>query len=58
MARCVWGKRWLVISEDCWPVGRRGPKSCSMQLTHQIRDAGMQEKSVEFRKAAEIYIKT
>jgi hypothetical protein len=29
-----------------------------MELTQQIRDAGMQEKSVEFRKAGEIYVKT
>ena len=35
-----------------------GPKFCSMELTQQIRDAGMQEKSAEFRKAGEIYIKT
>jgi phosphomethylpyrimidine synthase len=28
-----------------------GPKFCSMELTQQIRDAGMQEKSVEFRKS-------
>jgi hypothetical protein len=28
-----------------------------MELTQQIRDAGMQEKSVEFRKAGEIYVK-
>jgi phosphomethylpyrimidine synthase len=34
-----------------------GPKFCSMELTQQIRDAGMQEKSVEFRKAGEIYVK-
>ena len=34
-----------------------GPKFCSMELTQQIREAGMQEKSVEFRKAGEIYVK-
>jgi phosphomethylpyrimidine synthase len=34
-----------------------GPKFCSMELTQQIRDAGMEEKSVEFRKAGEIYVK-
>jgi phosphomethylpyrimidine synthase len=34
-----------------------GPKFCSMELTQQIRDAGMQEKSVEFRKSGEIYVK-
>jgi phosphomethylpyrimidine synthase len=34
-----------------------GPKFCSMELTQQIRDAGMQEKSVEFRKAGELYVK-
>jgi hypothetical protein len=28
-----------------------------MELTQQIRDAGMQEKSVEFRKSGEIYVK-
>ena len=28
-----------------------GPKFCSMELTQQIRQAGMEEKSVEFRKA-------
>jgi hypothetical protein len=28
-----------------------------MELTQQIRDAGMQEKSVEFRKAGELYVK-
>jgi phosphomethylpyrimidine synthase len=34
-----------------------GPKFCSMELSQQIRDSGMQEKSVEFRKAGEIYVK-
>jgi phosphomethylpyrimidine synthase len=34
-----------------------GPKFCSMELTQQIREAGMQEKSLEFRKAGEIYVK-
>jgi phosphomethylpyrimidine synthase len=34
-----------------------GPKFCSMELTQQIRDAGMQEMSVEFRKKGEIYVK-
>jgi phosphomethylpyrimidine synthase len=39
-----------------------GPKFCSMELTQQIRDSdarekGMQEKSVEFRKSGEIYVK-
>jgi phosphomethylpyrimidine synthase len=34
-----------------------GPKFCSMELTQQIRQAGMEEKSVEFRKAGEIYVK-
>jgi hypothetical protein len=28
-----------------------------MELTQQIRDAGMQEKSLEFRKAGELYVK-
>jgi hypothetical protein len=28
-----------------------------MELTQQIREAGMAEKSVEFRRAGEIYIK-
>jgi hypothetical protein len=28
-----------------------------MELTQQIRDAGMEEKSVEFRKSGEIYVK-
>jgi hypothetical protein len=27
-----------------------------MELTQQIREAGMQEKSVEFRKSGQIYI--
>jgi len=35
-----------------------GPKFCSMELTQQIREAGMQEKAVEFRKSGEIYVKT
>ena len=48
-----------------------GPKFCSMELTQQVRDyaaannltsvdvlrEGMREKSDEFRKAGEIYIK-
>ena len=48
-----------------------GPKFCSMELTQQVREyaathnltstdalrEGMQEKSVEFRKAGEIYVK-
>ena len=37
-----------------------GPKFCSMELTQQVRqmaEAGMEEKSVEFRKAGEIYVK-
>ncbi len=34
-----------------------GPKFCSMELTQQIRDAGMKEKSEEFKKAGEIYVK-
>jgi phosphomethylpyrimidine synthase len=34
-----------------------GPKFCSMELTQQIREAGMQEKSLEFRKAGELYVK-
>jgi len=29
-----------------------------MELTQQIREAGMREKSVEFRKAGEIYVKS
>ncbi len=47
-----------------------GPKFCSMELTQQVRDyakdhgvseadaveAGMQEKSEEFRKKKEIYV--
>ena len=47
-----------------------GPKFCSMELTQQVRDyaknngldeavavnTGMEEKSLEFRKAREIYI--
>ena len=49
-----------------------GPKFCSMELTQQVRDyvkagevttaeelrAGMREKSAEFRKTGEIYLKT
>jgi phosphomethylpyrimidine synthase len=34
-----------------------GPKFCSMELTQQIRQTGMEEKSLEFRKAGEIYVK-
>jgi phosphomethylpyrimidine synthase len=34
-----------------------GPKFCSMELTQQIREAGMHEMSVEFRKKGEIYVK-
>ena len=37
-----------------------GPKFCSMELTQQVRqmaEQGMDEKSVEFRKAGEIYVK-
>jgi phosphomethylpyrimidine synthase len=48
-----------------------GPKFCSMELTQQVRDyaashhmtdidalrAGMKEKSEEFRKAGDIYVK-
>ncbi|MGQ0735728.1 MAG: phosphomethylpyrimidine synthase ThiC [Acidobacteriota bacterium] len=37
-----------------------GPKFCSMELTQQVRqmaERGMEEKSVEFRKAGEIYVK-
>jgi len=34
-----------------------GPKFCSMELTQQIRQAGMEEKSVEFRKSGDIYVK-
>ena len=47
-----------------------GPKFCSMELTQQVRDyarehgvtegdavaAGMEEKSLEFRKGREIYV--
>jgi hypothetical protein len=29
-----------------------------MELTQQIRDAGMEEKSLEFRKSGEIYVKS
>ena len=35
-----------------------GPKFCSMELTQQIREAGMQEKAIEFRRAGELYVKT
>jgi phosphomethylpyrimidine synthase len=37
-----------------------GPKFCSMELTQQVREyakQGMEEKSLEFRKASEIYVK-
>jgi phosphomethylpyrimidine synthase len=37
-----------------------GPKFCSMELTQQVRDyakQGMEEKSVEFLKGKEIYVK-
>ncbi len=37
-----------------------GPKFCSMELTQQVRDyakQGMEEKSVEFLKSKEIYVK-
>ena len=37
-----------------------GPKFCSMELTQQVRDyanAGMQEKSAEFLKSRELYVK-
>ncbi len=37
-----------------------GPKFCSMELTQQVRaeaERGMQEKSVEFLKSGEIYVK-
>ena len=37
-----------------------GPKFCSMELTQQVREyaeRGMQEKSLEFRKGREIYVK-
>jgi phosphomethylpyrimidine synthase len=37
-----------------------GPKFCSMELTQQVREmaeAGMAEKSAEFRKVGEIYVK-
>jgi phosphomethylpyrimidine synthase len=37
-----------------------GPKFCSMELTQQVRQmaqAGMDEKSAEFRKAGEIYVR-
>ena len=38
-----------------------GPKFCSMELTQQVRqmaEAGMKEKSEEFRVTGEIYVKT
>ena len=35
-----------------------GPRFCSMELTQQIREAGMREKSIEFRKTGEIYVKS
>jgi phosphomethylpyrimidine synthase len=38
-----------------------GPKFCSMELTQQVRqmaEAGMKEKSEEFRATGEIYVKT
>ncbi len=38
-----------------------GPKFCSMELTQQVRAEaakGMEEKSAEFRKAGEIYVKS
>src|SRR5436189_18675 len=37
-----------------------GPKFCSMELTQQVRDyaaQGMEEKSLEFRKVKELYVK-
>jgi len=37
-----------------------GPKFCSMELTQQVRDyaaQGMEEKSVEFLKKKELYVK-
>ena len=37
-----------------------GPKFCSMELTQQVRDyanAGMEEKSAEFLKSRELYVK-
>jgi phosphomethylpyrimidine synthase len=37
-----------------------GPKFCSMELTQQLRDyaaAGMEEKSVEFRRKGDLYVK-
>jgi phosphomethylpyrimidine synthase len=34
-----------------------GPKFCSMELTQQIRQAGLEEKAAEFRKKGEIYVK-
>jgi phosphomethylpyrimidine synthase len=33
-----------------------GPKFCSMELTQQIRENGMEQKSLEFRKGGEIYV--
>jgi phosphomethylpyrimidine synthase len=38
-----------------------GPKFCSMELTQQLRaeaQKGMDEKSEEFRKAGEIYVRS
>jgi phosphomethylpyrimidine synthase len=38
-----------------------GPKFCSMELTQQLRadaEKGMAEKSEEFRKDGELYVKT
>ena len=38
-----------------------GPKFCSMELTQQVREEasrGMEEKSVEFRKNNELYVRT
>jgi len=34
-----------------------GPKFCSMELTQQIRETGMKEMALEFRKRGEIYVK-
>jgi phosphomethylpyrimidine synthase len=37
-----------------------GPKFCSMELTQQVRQMaqeGMEQKSAEFRKTGEIYVK-
>ena len=35
-----------------------GPKFCGMELTRQIREAGMKKKSEEFRRAGEIYVES